>query len=79
MSGTGVEEAPTRGSMRGKMGKDWATWYTVLVLVTALVSLGEIAWFLRWDDDRIVLLAALMGAAAVFWATWGPGTRYCCS
>ena len=21
----------------------------------------------------------LIGAAAVFWATWGPGTRYCCS
>ena len=28
------------------MGKDWSTWYTVLVLLTALVALGEIAWFL---------------------------------
>jgi hypothetical protein len=51
----------------------------VLVLLTALVALGEIAWFLWGDDDRVVLLAGLIGAAAVFWATWGPGTRYCCS
>lgn len=61
------------------MGKDWSTWYTVLVLVTALVALAEVAWFLWGDDDRIILLAGLIGAAAVFWATWGPGTRYCCS
>ena len=68
----------SRGT-RSEMGKDWSTWYTVLVLVTALVALGEIAWFLWGDDDRIILLAGLIGAAAVFWATWGPGTRYCCS
>ena len=36
------------------MGKDWSTWYTVLVLLTALVALGEIAWFLWGDDDRVV-------------------------
>jgi hypothetical protein len=61
------------------MGKDWALWYTVLVLVTALIALGEIAWFLWWDHDRIILLAALIEAAAVFWATWAPGTGSCCS
>jgi hypothetical protein len=60
------------------MGRDWSTWYTVLVLVTALIALVEIAWFLWWDDDRIVLLAALIEAVAVFWATWGPGNG-CCS
>jgi hypothetical protein len=61
------------------MGKDWPTWYTVLVLATALIALAEIAWFLWWDDDRIVLLAGLITAVAVFWATWGPGTGHCCS
>jgi hypothetical protein len=61
------------------MGKHWALWYTVLVLVTALIALGEIAWFLLWDRDRIILLAALIEAVAVFWATWAPGTGSCCS
>jgi hypothetical protein len=60
------------------MGGVWTTWYTALVLVTALIALGEIAWFLWAENSRIVLLAALIEAAAVFWVTWGPGTG-CCS
>lgn len=60
------------------MHKEWATYYSVLVSVSALIAFIEIVWFLFRNDDRIILLAALMVAAAVFWVTWAPGTNYCC-
>jgi hypothetical protein len=59
------------------MGKDWSAWYTLLVLGTAVVALGQIAWFLWRDDNRVVLFAALIEAAAVFWVTWGPVSGCC--
>jgi hypothetical protein len=60
------------------MHKQWATYYSVLVNVSALVAFIGIMWFLFWDRNRIILLAALVVAAAVFWVTWAPGTGYCC-
>lgn len=60
------------------MQKEWDTYYLVLVGVSALIAFIEIVWFLFWNDDLVLLLAALMAAAAVFWATWAPGTDYCC-
>lgn len=60
------------------MYKEWATYYSVLVLVSALIALTLIVWFLFWNNDPLILLAACIIAAAVFWATWGPGTGSCC-
>jgi hypothetical protein len=60
------------------MHKEWADYYTVLVIVSALVALIQIVWFLLWNHDRMILLTAFIVAAAVFWATWAPGTGYCC-
>ena len=64
--------------MGSAMHKEWATYFSVLVNVCALIAFIQIMWFLFWDHDRIILLAALMLAAAVFWVTWAPGTDYCC-
>jgi hypothetical protein len=60
------------------MHKEWSAWYSAFVVVAALVALIQIVWFLFWNDDRIILLAALIVASAVFWATWAPGTGSCC-
>ena len=60
------------------MNKEWATWYSALVGLSALIAILGIVWFLVWDHDRIILLAAFIVAAAVFWATWAPGTGSCC-
>ena len=60
------------------MHKDWATYYSVLVYLSALIAFIQIVWFLFWDDNRMILLSALILAAAVFWVTWGPGTGHCC-
>jgi uncharacterized membrane protein len=64
--------------MGGRMQKEWDTYYWVLVGMSALIAFIEIVWFLFWNDDRVILLAALMAAAAVFWVTWAPGTDFCC-
>jgi Ni/Fe-hydrogenase subunit HybB-like protein len=64
--------------MRSAMHKEWPAWYSALVVVSALIALIEIVWFLLRDDDRMILLAAFIVAAAVFWATWAPGTGSCC-
>jgi archaellum biogenesis protein FlaJ (TadC family) len=68
-------DAPQMGD---RMQKDWDTYYSVLVAVSALIAFIEIVWFLFWNDDRIILLSALMASAAVFWVTWAPGTEHCC-
>jgi hypothetical protein len=60
------------------MHKEWATYYTVLVYLSALIAFVQIVWFLFWDDNRIILLSALILAGAVFWVTWAPGTGHCC-
>jgi hypothetical protein len=64
--------------MGSAMHKEWATYYSVLWYVSALFAFIGIMWFLFWDDNRIILLAALMVAAAVFWVMWAPGTGHCC-
>jgi Ni/Fe-hydrogenase subunit HybB-like protein len=64
--------------MRSAMHKEWSAWYSALVAASALIALIEIAWFLLRNDDRLILLAAFIVAAAVFWATWAPGTGSCC-
>jgi len=60
------------------MHKDWSAWYSGLVALSALIALIEIVWLLLRHDDRMILLAAFIVAAAVFWATWAPGTGSCC-
>jgi hypothetical protein len=69
-----------RGDVRRGSGmhKEWATYYSVLVYLCALIAFVQIVWFLFWDDNRIILLSALILAAAVFWVTWAPGTGHCC-
>jgi uncharacterized membrane protein len=64
--------------MGGRMQKEWDTYYWVLVGMSALIAFIEIVWFLFWNDDRVILLSALVAASAVFWVTWAPGTDYCC-
>jgi hypothetical protein len=69
-----MKRCPAR---RSAMHKEWPAWYSALVAVSALIALIEIVWFLL-RDDRMILLAAFIVAVAVFWATWAPGTDYCC-
>jgi archaellum biogenesis protein FlaJ (TadC family) len=60
------------------MQKEWDTYYSMLVGLSALIAFIEIVWFLFRNNDSVILLSALMAAAAVFWVTWAPGTNYCC-